>query len=137
MTDKPKRKRSEKVASSDKRRLLWLTLGYSLFLVPYLFDIQYLFPLLIALAIVFGVFWISGYLMKLVGRMQENLLTYLIMSVIGIVSNMIAWLLFAAFAWVGLILWGDLLTRYVSSLTIYTLEPIFSILMIVLPVLCL
>jgi hypothetical protein len=135
MTDKPKRKRSETLVSSDKRRLRWLTLLYSLFLVPYLFNILPLLAISIAFAVVFSIFWISGYLMKLVGQMQENLLTYLIMSVIGIVSNLVAWLLFTAIAWIGLILWQNFLSHYIPSLSIYTLERISSILMMTSPIL--
>ena len=75
MSDKPKRKRSERGSSYDKRRLRWLTLLYCLFLLPALADIWFLVPIVFMVLLATATLIIGSYLITLLGKWGQNLLT--------------------------------------------------------------
>jgi hypothetical protein len=87
MTDKPKRKRSDKAKPAyNKRALRWLMLLYSFFLLPYLVDIWYLIPVFIALSLATSILWVGSYLVRALSQMDESLLTKITALLISVIS---------------------------------------------------
>jgi hypothetical protein len=94
MTDKPKRKRSERVTSSDKRRVRWLTLLYCLLLLPALADIWFLVPIVSMVLLAIAISIIGSYFITMLGKRGENLLTNTAILLSMTASTFFAWISF-------------------------------------------